>query len=94
MACPEGSGKAMEVRYCACCVIMTFVTNDERVSVKSLEHDGVFQAEIISGQCVCLPLDSLIGIGEELSPGEVGPVQDSIGEEMGLPVGKQHLPVK
>ena len=41
--------------------------------VKSLEHDGVLRAEVVGGQALGLPVQPLVGVGQELGAGEVRP---------------------
>ena len=40
--------------------------DDERVTVESLYHDGILCTKIITGQCIGLPLQTLISIRQIL----------------------------
>lgn len=46
-----------------------------------LEHDGVFSAEIVSGESVRLPAESVVWVAQVLSESDVGPeTQSGLGE--------------
>lgn len=40
--------------------------DDEGVAVESLDHDGILDAQVVRGQCVGLPLQTLISTGQVL----------------------------
>lgn len=45
---------------------------ERHTPVESLEHDGVFSAEVISWEGVGLPAETLVSVGQVLGSGDIG----------------------
>lgn len=58
-----------------------------------LEHDGVFDAELVGGQRVGLPAQALVGVAEVLRARDVGAELDVGGRQVARPRREQVLAV-